>query len=300
MPAPSLLLSLLFVLCFGLAARLVPWHQSWEGVRAQSGSLLAVLLGDSRRLFANHFFVKADAYFHSGFYPGIFDDRQAHQTPHVAEDAGAMEGHNQGEGESFLGPPRDWIDRFSRHFYPSQHTHLDEGGAQKNAADKSRPSPSPEREILPWLRLSAELDPQRVETYTVSAYWLRSRLGKVDEAEQFLREGLRANPDSFEILFELGRVLYENRKDAAHARNVWELALRKWDEQEAGKADPNIFARQQIVGFLARLEEGDGRFEQALAYLEMLKKTSPNPAAVQKQIDELKARSASPSPPAKP
>jgi len=41
-----------------------------------------------------------------------------------------------------------------------------------------------EREILPWLRLSAELDPQRVETYTVAAYWLRN-MGKIAEAEQF-------------------------------------------------------------------------------------------------------------------
>src|SRR5437667_4857091 len=60
------------------------------------------------------------------------------------------------------------------------------------------------REILPWLRLSAELDPNSVRTYTVAAYWLRERMGKVAEAEQFLREGLRANPGSYAILFELG------------------------------------------------------------------------------------------------
>ena len=38
------------------------------------------------------------------------------------------------------------------------------------------------------------------ETYTVTAYWLRERMGKVDEAEQFLREGLRENPDSYEFM----------------------------------------------------------------------------------------------------
>ena len=57
----------------------------------------------------------------------------------------------------------------------TEHTHLEGGN---------------EREILPWLRLSAELDPQRVETYTVAAYWLRA-VGKMVEAEHFLREGLR-------------------------------------------------------------------------------------------------------------
>src|SRR5438309_1796727 len=83
----------------------------------------------------------------------------------------------------------DWIERFGRHFLITQHSHLSGGN---------------EREILPWLRFSAELDPQRVETYTVAAYWLRS-MGKIVEAERFLRDGLLANPGSPEILFELGR-----------------------------------------------------------------------------------------------
>ena len=30
-------------------------------------------MGDSRQLFANHFFTKADVYFHSGYYPSVFD-----------------------------------------------------------------------------------------------------------------------------------------------------------------------------------------------------------------------------------
>jgi hypothetical protein len=42
-----------------------------------SGSILKVLLGDSRRLFANHFFVQADVSFHSGYYPTIFDRTEA-------------------------------------------------------------------------------------------------------------------------------------------------------------------------------------------------------------------------------
>jgi len=49
-----------------------------------------------------------------------------------------------------------------------------------------------------------------VDTYTVAAFWLRSKLGKVSEAEQFLREGLRANPDSDQILFALGQLYFEN------------------------------------------------------------------------------------------
>ena len=38
-----------------------------------------------------------------------------------------------------------------------------------------------EKEILPWLKLSAEMDPHLIDTYTVAAYWLANHLHKVDE-----------------------------------------------------------------------------------------------------------------------
>src|SRR5882762_2868597 len=171
---PHLIVAALCVLCFGLAAHLDLWFQNWQGNCTQSADILGVLLGDSRRLFANHYFVKADAYFHSGFYPTVFDNREAFQTPHMAEDSGAVGSRNQGDEIGFLGKPRDCIDAFSREFFPSSHTHLDQGGAQ---ADLGK---SPDvREILPWLRVSAELNPNDIRTYTVTAYWLRERLGKV-------------------------------------------------------------------------------------------------------------------------
>jgi tetratricopeptide (TPR) repeat protein len=114
---------------------------------------------------------------------------------------------------SFLGKPRDWIDGFGRHFMITEHTHLTGGN---------------EREILPWLRVSASLDPHRVDTYTVASYFLRSRLGDAEQAERFLREGLSANPNSYEILFELGRLYHENLHDSDRAQGVLELALRRW------------------------------------------------------------------------
>lgn len=123
------LIPIMFLACLALVTSLEPWFQSWQGNRAQSADLLAVLLGDARRAFANHFFIKADAYFHSGYYPSIFDNRAAFQTPHMAADAGALEEKNTGEEDDFLGPPKDWIDAFGRRFKPATHTHLDHGGA---------------------------------------------------------------------------------------------------------------------------------------------------------------------------
>src|ERR1051326_453230 len=141
---PWLVLVLLLALAFSLAAIWEPLvSQRKNG--SQPESVLNLLFGDGRRLFANHFFVKADVYFHSGYYPSIFDRTQGPKTSHHL--TGEEQGHGEAEHEheeqmKFLGPPRDWIERFGRHFFITEHTHLTGGN---------------EREILPWLRLSAEL-----------------------------------------------------------------------------------------------------------------------------------------------
>ena len=121
MRAYLLALSLLAVVAVSLATSLEPWFQSWAGSRSQSGSPIQVALGDSRKLFAKHVFFKADAYFHNGYYPTIYDNNQGYEKAHIVEDM-----HESGEESepNFLGKPRDWVDAFSRHFYPTRHTHL--------------------------------------------------------------------------------------------------------------------------------------------------------------------------------
>jgi len=277
---------LLLTVAFSVAAWVEPRYQ--ERQEAHSSDMMSFLLGDSRRLFANHFFVKADVYFHSGFYPTIFDNQQSFQTPHMAEDAGALKGHNQGDETAFMGPPLDFIEAFRRHFTPSSHTHLDEGGAQgPNGVDLDLGEKGGEvREILPWLKISAELDPNRIETYMVTAYWLRKKMGKVDEAEAFLREGLRANPNNPAILYELGRIYHEDRTNDVHAINLWELGVRKMDEQKSVKTEQDNFILLQLTLGLARLEEDHGNYAKAIQWLEREKAVSPYPSVVQKQIED--------------
>jgi len=247
---------------------------------------MKVLFGNSRRLFANHFYVKADVTFHSGYYPSIFDQaRRAEEESHMAAEQHASAAHEQeghdheehdheGPAASAAGPD-DWIARFGRRFRVTEHTELE--------GEKVR-------EILPWLRISAELDPHRVETYTVAAYWLRSRLGKIDEAEQFLREGLRANPGSHEILYELGCLCQDEHHDAARARNIWQLALRRWHEKEDTEKEPDFKAFGKITDHLADLEEKEGNLAEAIKWLEVAKTHSPNPDALQQHVETLRAK----------
>ncbi len=318
MRAHLLSLFLLTLVAFSLATTLEPWFQSWAGSRTQSDNVLQVALGDSRRMFARHFYTKADAYFHNGYYPSIFDSKA---KPEAAQENDEHEGHDEhadhAEGEQceghFLGGPTDWLDRFSRNFYASRHTHLgdsdcgtdccpparagkghaencphkDHDHEHEHAGEDAAPK-GLEREILPWIRLSAEMDPQRVETYVVAAFWLRAKIKNVDAAEQFLREGLRANPGDPEILFALGSIYFEERKDMDRGRNVLELAQLQWREREVRKPEPNTLLLGQILNQLALLERQQKNFERAIQHYTQLKEVSPSKQSVQEWIDALK------------
>jgi tetratricopeptide (TPR) repeat protein len=119
-------------------------------------------------------------------------------------------------------------------------------------------------------------------------------MGKLDDAAEFLHEGLRENPGSPQLLFDLGRLYFESRHDPVHARNVWEAALRnlgKLRDKDRG-SDENIYAQEQILGQLARLEEQTNHPEKAIQWLEQLKGMSPSPDEIQKWIDRVKQQSA--------
>ncbi len=294
-----LLLILLVVVCASLGAHLDCWFMTWPGNRANSWNPLDVFIGSGQRLFAESFYREADVYYHSGYYPTIYDNRAAFQTEHIGEDTGAVASHNKGEETGFMGPPLDFIDSFGRHFTPNRHTHLDEGGPSDDLSTSYRVA-----EILPWLKIASKLDPEDVKTYLVMAYWLRSRLNQPAEAERVLREGLRNNPGNPQLLFELGRIDNDVYHDPNRARAVWEGALRSWTEEK-----PNVpladrlkynnsenfddrFMYEQLYEYLADLEKQQTNFNAAIADLQRAKLASPKPEDLQQQIDDLKREQA--------
>jgi hypothetical protein len=303
-----LLLVALLVACFGTAARLSPQFEGWRGSRA-TGDFFVVLLGDERKMFANTFYIKADEYYHSGYYPSIFDDNAAFRTAHMAEDTGAVDSKNHGDEHGFLGPERNWIDSFGRHFFPNRHTHLDEGGPGGDLGGSQEV-----REILPWLKLSADLDPENVQTYTVTAFWLRERMQNVKAADVMLHEGIRHCPDSYEIFFELGRLYYDSYQDHTRARNVWEHGVELWlrldpatprGRQPAlelvddwlsrplklvAEQKDNQLVMEQLTTHLAAMDTADGHWTRAIEWLRAGERVSLTPDRIQARIDELNSK----------
>jgi len=283
-----LMLTLIFAGCFTLATVLEPRFQALRPQTSDTGGFMGELMGESRRLFATQSFIEADVYFHSGYYPTMFDTKEAldkldmnvkeadlyHDAP-----ANGRRHADEEAGEGFLGQPRDWVERFGRHFIPTEHTHLANGKVA---------------EILPWLRLSADLDPHRIQTYITGSYWLRTTLNQPAQAEQFLREGLKANPDSFEILLELGYVFDRNEKNPRVARNVFDRALQEWKKQDAAGREASPKALVEILDGLVMTDGELNDLQQLLADLEALKLVSPNPAGIEKSIQDTRAKLAAP------
>lgn len=292
MRRPGLILLLLFVSCLALSG-FVLREDALRG-RDHAKSALAMLFGDGRRLFANHFLAKADAYFHRGRYPSIFDVAEQERGNHLVEsvEAGTAEpGHVHGpecnhsgeethvhdESCSHAEPakgPDDWIARLAARFKPDRHLHL-EGGNEK--------------EMLPWVRLAVEMDPHNVDAYTVGGYWLR-QLGWTGEAEKFLREGQRNNPDSYEIYFELGRLAELTAQDKDRVGRLYELAAARWQAANARLAEPDTHALAQILGRMGKAHEAQGKLHVAIRDYTLLKRVSPKPEQVQRLIDALQER----------
>src|ERR1017187_7638464 len=113
--SPYWFLALLMTMCFTLATLFVPRAENWNG-QSQSDNVFKLLLGDGRKLFANQLFIMGDVYFHSGYYPSIFDQRE--EQPDVAAPAHGQTEDSDSTNDDFMGQPKDWIDAFGRNFIP--------------------------------------------------------------------------------------------------------------------------------------------------------------------------------------
>src|SRR6476646_9773633 len=92
MASPYLYLALLASGVVSAATQICVWRESSAHQQTGSESVLEVLMGDSRRLFANHFITKADVYMHSGVYPSIFDQAERARRSHLSSISAAPSG----------------------------------------------------------------------------------------------------------------------------------------------------------------------------------------------------------------
>jgi len=209
-------------------------------------------LGEGRSIVSSLSILQADRYFHGGV--GHFSDEHKEGFAIAEREHKACE-----HPEEHVLPeasPVNILFRISREVGVTEHVHL-HGDQMK--------------EIIPWLYYAAEIDSHNVLAYTLTGFYLCDRLEKADQGIAFLREGLRKNPDSWEINAELGRIYFQYIKNyeaaAQYLSKAWVLLQ---------KVPHDKFQERYVLSFLARSYEALGRESDALPLYNRLNELFPN------------------------
>ncbi|GAB4318536.1 MAG: hypothetical protein Kow0059_12100 [Candidatus Sumerlaeia bacterium] len=209
----------LFLLSPLWTQRLAP-HR-YEGGRSRNvrdravrnSSAAAMILGEMRASASDLLFIKTERYLDHGiaYEPHLkeeilsvtaegraIDERQAeaaagphaHDHEHDAEEGGYPKTIIRTAAEDFRG----FIGHLQRRIKPwrdPRMPHEHTGGT----------------ELLPWYRLMTLADPHNARAYAIGAWWLKQH--DLAEAIRFVEEGLRYNPQAFQLHYALGSLLYK-------------------------------------------------------------------------------------------
>jgi hypothetical protein len=154
-----------------------------------------------------------------------------------------------------------------------------------------------EREMLPGSNSRPNSTRTKLTTYLTAAYWLRTSLNKPDKAEQFLREGLRANPGQLcDFCWNWAASMLTTGKN-----RVWPATFCcKPATNGASRTPPGAIQiptpTRKSWGRLSVPTSALGDSKQELADLEELIKVARGKDVLQRQIDEVKAKLAGQKP----
>lgn len=124
-------------------------------------------------------------------------------------------------------------------------------------------------------RLVVEVDPSYVEAYGNGA-WLLSSAGKDAEAVALYKKGIAANPNRYEVYFELG-MYYYRKKDFANAEVNFSAAT---------KHAPPAFVWKILAHSLEKL----GRLEDSLAAWDKAKAIDPKDPVIEINMSRIREK----------
>jgi len=141
---------------------------------------------------------------------------------------------------------------------------------------------TPGTELLPWYRLMTLADPHNVKAYLIGSWWLKAEKTKVqlEEAIKFAEEGIKNNPNAFQLYLMRGEI-YRDLKKSADALQSFKKGAELAAQQRPPEGDknPNWSLYQEedaraVMRFAVIMERmfGDKKeaLDVALYYLEQL------------------------------
>ncbi|MCH8529023.1 MAG: hypothetical protein LAT79_18025 [Kiritimatiellae bacterium] len=227
----------------------------------RNSSAIATMLGEFRTSMSDIMFIKTERYLHAG----------VGYVPHMAESVMTAEQLSEevDEHQSELGIPDD-----DHHHHPHDpdlegfeldHDHAgtptlipaaerDFRGFIGRLHREVKPWRDPEkahihtdgRELLPWFRMMTLTDPNYVRGFVAGGFWLQTE-GE-DLAIDFINEGLRLNPDAFQLYVSRGFLTIRQYRRLNEA----DEADKARDRLQAAHAD---FSRGAELALLERPEQ---------------------------------------------
>lgn len=137
-----------------------------------------------------------------------------------------------------------------------------------------------ERQMMPLIRIVTWLDPHFILAYQVGGWTLGERLGKTNEAEKFLKEGIGKNPHRYELYHEIGFLYFFQLEDYPQAAWAFEKAL---DLPIESKNE-----LRKLMRMLAYSYERAGDLSKAIETLEAYLEIDPGNGKARIRLENLK------------
>ncbi len=224
-----------------------------QGRELRNRSALAAMLGEFRTSASDLMFIQTERYLHGGvsFRKGTehameeeHDEHEhnlTHEHEHKHDHDSEPDAACSCQGANTLIPKKEndfrgWVGDLYRLVKPWQ--------------DPSKPHVHTDgMELLPWFRLMTMSDPHYVQGYLAGSFWLQQQ--NIREALAFVEEGIRNNPDAFQLVVSRGYL----RMKSIRATSEGTMADPDREIMEQVRAD---FLRAAELGLAQRPTETDG------------------------------------------
>lgn len=219
-PSPLILALAVIFLLSPIVTRSLEPHR-YEGGRSRdarqrdlrNSGAIARMLGEFRTSMSDIMFLKTERYLHSGIgfasHASVKDDSVSKATKTLEShqrEVGQSHGPEMDEshpetliksGDDDFRGPIGWL---HRQVQPWQ--------------DPSKPhSHTDGTELLPWFKVMTLSDPHYVRAYALGGWWLKRE--SLEEALKFVDEGIKNNPEAFQIHYMRGNILFDMAKKSA-------------------------------------------------------------------------------------
>jgi len=221
-------------------------------------SLMTLISDDTRDVISCSLMDKVESYFHGGIdVDNCSMEDAAEDILHEGEEPVHGENCNHARPEIKGFSPVVWI---NSHIHAQEHRHLSNNRSV---------------ELLPWIAAASRVSPHNLEAYQIGSYVLSKMADKPQAAVDFLQEGIKNNPEDFELEVSLAEMWLNVLKDQEKAQEGFERALTKSLAIGRELTVDEIYVKMKIYFYLGVIAKENGDLTRLREVYQMALKENP-------------------------